>query len=212
MARPIRFTYGNLAAASVNNIATSQSVASGAAFNLNGSAVVGGVAVLDQARRVLITSAGNDSAVTFTVTGTNRQGQVITESLLGGNIAAVNTYNDFLTVTSVTVSPGTASTVQLGTTTIASTLIPLDWYANPTNISINAVVTGTINFTVNETWDDAYPANGLTPANFVAIAALTGKTSTTQTTITSTATELQLVINSGSGSVFFELVQARWST
>jgi len=212
--RPITFNFGNLAAASATNIALSQGpITGGNSVTLNGSTVVGGVAILDQARRVLITSVGNDSGITFTVTGTNRYNAVMSETLTGGNVGAVNTNNDFLTVTKIVANGTTASTITVGTTTIASIMVPLEMYGNPTNISLNFVVTGTVNYTVNETWDDPYNLVGLYPANqyppnWVALAALTGKTTTSQAGLTATARALQVVINSGSGSLLCEIVQA----
>ena len=92
-------------------------------------------------------------------------------------------------------------------------MVPIEMYGNPTNISINCVVTGTINYTVNETFDDPYNNSGLYPANqyppnWYAITALSAKTATAQGALSSTARALQLVINSGSGSLLFEVVQA----
>lgn len=206
--RPINVTLGNLAAASANNIALSQSLAGAGPVTLNGSTVVGGVAVLDQARQVLITSAGDDHLITFTVTGLNRWNQVISETVTGGAIAAVPTTNAFATVTRIVSSGATAAAITVGTNGVTSIMIPVDWEANPTNIALNAVVTGTVNYTVNQTWDNPYTSTGLYPANWTAISALSAKTATVQANITNDFTALQLVINSGTGSVLLDVVQA----
>ena len=205
--RPIRFTFGGLAAASVNNIAQSQTLGSATTVTLNGSAVSGGVATLDQARRVIITSAGNDSAVTFTITGTSRSGVPISESLAGANIGAAQSTNDFATVTKVASSAATSS-IQVGTNGLASIYVPLDVYANPTNVSVNCVVTGTINYTVSATTDDIYASSGLAPTNFFSTAVIAAGAVTAQGNLTKTATALQFLINSGTGSIAIQVVQA----
>jgi hypothetical protein len=206
--RPINVTLGNLAAASANNIALSQSLGGAGPVTLNGSTSVGGVAVLDQARQVLITSAGNDSGITFIVTGLNRWNQIISETIAGGNVAAVATTNVFATVTKIVSSAATAAAITVGTNGVTSIMIPVDWEANPTNIGLNAVVTGTVNYTINQTWDNPYTTTGLYPANWTAISALSAKTATAQVNLTNDFTALQLVINSGTGSLLLEVVQA----
>ncbi len=206
--RPVYVTLGTLAAASANNIAASQTLGAAGPVTLNGTTVVGGVAILDQARQVLITSAGNDSGITFRVTGLNRWNQIISETVTGGSGSAVATTNPFATVTSIVSSGATAAAITVGTNGVTSILIPVDWEANPTNIALNAVVTGTVNYTVNQTLDNPYTSTGLYPANFTAISALSAKTATVQVNITNDLTALQLVINSGTGSVLLEVVQA----
>jgi hypothetical protein len=206
--RPISLTLGILATASANNIAQSQTTAGAANLLINGSAAFGGVATLDQARRVLLTDLGNDTGTNFTVTGTNRYGQKISEVLAGTNGGIAGTNNDFLTVTNVATSAATsASGVTVGTNTIASILVPIEMYGQ-TNLVLSAAVTGSVNFTVNETWDDPYLPTGLYPVNFQAIAAFSGKTSSMQVALINTIRALQFVINSGSGSVAFDIVQS----
>src|SRR5579864_4719534 len=111
----------SLAAASANNIATSQTISGASAVTLNGSTVSGGVATLDTARRVLISSGGNDSSITFTVTGTQWDGQTISQTVTGSNGGTVATNLDFLTVTKIVTSGSTASTITVGTNTVGDT-------------------------------------------------------------------------------------------
>ncbi|HEY1806015.1 MAG TPA: hypothetical protein VGG45_16195 [Terracidiphilus sp.] len=105
-----------LAAASANNISLSQSLAGAGKLLLNGSTA----GVLDTQRRVLITSAGNDSGLTWTITGTNDGGAAIKDSVAGGNIAAVASNLDFASVTSIASSGATAAAVTVGTNTVGS--------------------------------------------------------------------------------------------
>lgn len=144
----------SLVAASANNVAASQSPAAGA-ITLNGSAVAGGVATLDTQRRVLITSGGNDTAINFTVNGTNGAGFPISDTFAGGNPTAVSNL-DFKTVTSVTHTGSVAGTVTVGTNTTGSSLWQIvNWNAYPPNISVAVqLVSGAVTFTVEHTYDD----------------------------------------------------------
>ena len=74
---------------------------------LDGVMSNGGTSVLGAGRNVTLTSAGNDSGVTFTVTGIGITGREITEDITGGNDSTVTTTAFFKSVTSIT---GTAVT------------------------------------------------------------------------------------------------------
>lgn len=167
MPNPIIVQVGPLAAASINNIAQSQSTTAAANLTINGSAATGGVATLDKQRKVLITSAGNDSGISFTVFGTNNDSNPFSETVTGGNIAAVSTTQDFLTVTRIATSGATASTVQVGTSGVASSKwFPNDTGRNPTNIGMFFQAVGTVNYTLELTQDDP---NNIINANPVQI-------------------------------------------
>jgi flagellin len=64
---------------------------------------------------VLISSTANDSSLSFTVTGTDRSGNVLEEVIAGGNTAATQTTKRFGTVTSIAAS-GNVGAVSIGTT------------------------------------------------------------------------------------------------
>src|SRR5512135_871782 len=71
-------------------------------------------------RRVIITSGGNDTGITFTITGTNSTGSTIVEVLVGANAGAAQTNQDFATVRSIVPSAAVAGTVSSGTNGVAS--------------------------------------------------------------------------------------------
>lgn len=93
---------------SINNIAASQDPAGAGNLTLASSPVT-----LPQARFVYITSAANDTAFTFTVTGLDVNGSPLTEVVTGGNAKAVVTTQRFIVVSNVAVS-GNAGSVQVG--------------------------------------------------------------------------------------------------
>lgn len=195
MAIPFQTTLA-LAAASATNIAASQSPGAGA-ITINGSAATSGVATLDAARRVLITSGGNDSAITFTVVGTNRTGNPLSETVTGANASTAQTTQDFLTITSVTHTGTVAGTVTVGTSGVASSSwFPVNYHTTPVNLGIGVVVTGTINYTVEYTYDDPNaPYTGTFPTVFP-LSALATKTANTDGSLAQPVFAVRLTQNS----------------
>ena len=221
--RLITAQVGSLVAASANNIAQSQSPGAGAIV-LNGSTVVNGVAILDVARRVLLTSGGNDSAITFTVKGTDWNGNTQSETLAGGNAAAVATALDFASITGVTHTGSVAGTLTIGTNGVASTRpVFLDEYSYaPTSVQID--VTGTVNYTVQQSLDDPNQpgtgsqttigpgllGQGAFSINWVnsSDAATINATTTVVSFFAYVPKLVRVVLNSGTGSVKLKVLQA----
>jgi hypothetical protein len=209
--RPIIASVGPLAAASANNISLSQTPAGAGALTLNGSLISGGVATLDNPRRVLITTA--DTTHAFTVTGATPTGAAISEVV--GPIATGTAYTaqDFKTVTSVTINGGATAAVTVGTNGVASTpWVRLDEWANP-HTSIQCNVAGTVNYTVQFSNDDPNdPTNPVIPSamawintndpNGVAAVA------SILTNLLFTSRYVRTLLNSGTGSVAMTVIQA----
>ena len=208
--RPITVSAGPLAGANASNIAQSQTPGASGNLTLNGTLVSGGVATLDNPRRILITT--NDTTTTFTVTGTTPTGAVITETL---KIVAGSSYTaqDFSTVTSIAVNQATTAAVTVGTNGIAATpWARLDEWAN-TQVSIQIDVSGTVNYTVQSTMDDPNSAtNSVLPQNMQWVSSndtnVVGATSTLQTNYLFSPTFVRVLLNSGSGSISATFAQA----
>jgi hypothetical protein len=120
------------------------------------------VSTLDAPRQVLITNtepAGNS----FTVTGTNEDGQQITDTMVtnGGNLT---TALNFATVTQVAIAAAAANPLSVGTTSTAeSRWVNFDPWALGA-ISKQCVVAGAATYTVQITNDDPMsPTNPVAP-------------------------------------------------
>lgn len=209
-----------LAAASANNIATSQSPGSGA-ITLNGADVSGGVATIDTysasnntetGRRVIVTSGGNDTGINFTVTGTNSSGSVISDTFAGASGAAAQSNLDFVTVTSVTHTGSVASTVTVGTNGVGSTRwISFNYLVTPPmNLGIAVeLVSGSANFSVQYTYDD--PNNltsGVTYPLPFTLATISAQSATIDSTISTPIFAVRLLVNSGTGTLRTRIIQA----
>lgn len=142
-----------LTAADDDGIVTTVNPANNAALTLNGALASGGVAVLDQARRVCVYSSGDDTLVLFTVTGTDRYGRTVSDSFYGSNASQAYSSVDFKTVTAIQTT-GNASQITVGTNKIASTpWYPVDVHRNPFELSCfisfsdGAVAEGQVEYT-----------------------------------------------------------------
>jgi hypothetical protein len=199
-----------LAAPDDNGISASQSLGAAGNLLINGALASGGIATLDVPRRVLITSAGNDSSLTWIVTGTGANGLSLTESLAGGNAVGVYTNHDFSTVTSIHGSAATASTVIAGTNGIASSVpIIMDTIVNPATYGAAAVVSGTVNYSIEKSYDDFAPLfdlNANTPTWFPT-SGFSGQTTNQSGTIAGPCTMIRLTVNDGTGSVSMKLIK-----
>jgi len=139
-----------MGAANASGIAASQSLAAAGYLTLVASPVV-----LDTQRRVIITSAGDDSGITWTVIGTNESGMPIKDVFAGANAAAAQSNLDFLAVSSIYGSGATASTVTAGTNGVGAS--PWKMYADTIatpHISFDfEIVSGTPNVSIQYTQD-----------------------------------------------------------
>lgn len=175
----------------------------GTTVTLDGTLTSGGTFTSSDGmgRQLVITDAGghNQTTATYTIVGTDADGIAVTESIAGpGALGSVNPVHYFLTVTSVTIaSPVAGSTVSIGTTGILGTqTLPLN-YRSDNGPTYAADVTGTIDYTVNETLDQIHTlTNPAYDSSWFPLAALTAKTADVLTTGTIHTTACQLVVNS----------------
>jgi hypothetical protein len=194
MALPFHTTLA-FAAPSANNISASQSPGAGAIL-INGSAATAGVATLDAARRVLLTSGGDDTSRTFTITGTSASGSPLVETIAGGNPTSYTT-QDFKTITGVTHSGTVAGTLTVGTNQVASGpwYMP-DRHLTPMTMGVAVVVSGTINYTVEYTFDNPNnPYTGTFPTVFP-LATMTSQTTNQDSTFTTPFYAVRVTQNS----------------
>lgn len=191
-----------LAAAAVGAVAAAQTTGGAANLLINGSLASGGVATLAAQQQLGFTSAGNIAAVIFTITGTDDQNRVISETVTGVNANTVNTVLNYKTVTQIATSTAVGSAVSVDTRQVgASSAVPIDTYLNPTDISVSVIVTGTVNYTVQWTQDDVFAGTGVGPFTwFSAAANLVGATTTQAGSIGAPVSAIRVLTNSGGGT------------
>lgn len=205
--RPIEVSIA-LDAANATGIAQSQSPSVAGSLTLNGSMVTSGVAYLQGgsvARSVQFTFAQNAVGKSYTVYGTVLEnGSVVAESVAGTSVSAQTT-NLFLTVTRVDTDSTGGLTV--GTNGIGGTRwLPVDWIKDPFNVGFGCVVTGTVNYTVQHTFDDIFDGSVIPVAfDHTDIA---NEITNQQGNYQFAARALRVKINSGTGTVRSTFLQS----
>lgn len=186
-----------LAAVDDNGISAAQQLVGAGNLLLNGALVVAGAATLDYARQLGMFSSGNISTVVFTITGTDANGNAITDTITGINNSTVETTKYFKTVTQIAADAAVGTDVIAGTVDeIATQAIPLNAY-EAIAATVSVVVTGTINFTVQETFDNVLRL-GSSSITWQNVTALATKTATTVSPISVHATATRTIVNSHS--------------
>jgi len=170
--------------------------------------VYGGmVATLDVARQVLITAAANETGKVFTVTGTDISGNPQSETLAGPNVSTVATGLNYKTVTSVSIGAAAVGAITVGTNGVsASRWVRLDEWA-PSSVGVQCTVSGTVNYTVQTTFDN----DSVTPLATTWVSSadtnVVGATATKQSYFTYAPVYARVLINSGTGTVTATFVQ-----
>jgi len=196
-------------AASNNAIALLQTLGAAGNLTLNGSLASsseGGtpsVIFYNYNRYVTLTSANDLSGVNFTITGTINSAPV-SQTIAGPDNDTVATTVVFDTVTSISASAA-ATAVSAGTGTFGQTRwFESDYYLNVSNLSIQVVVTGTINYTFGTTLDNV---NLITPTLFDPISGMTNATTSQLGNYLPATNFSTIVINSGTGSLTATFIQ-----
>lgn len=214
-----------LAAGVVGAIAASQTPGGAGNLVINGTLASGGVATLPVQQQIGITSAGVDNTFTLTVTGTDANGAIVTETLTGPNATTVKTVNSYLTITRIAVSGAAAAALTVDTVQAGQDQpVILDRYQNPLMASVSVEVSGTVNYTVQYTNDDLFNTAPnavvwVNSANTTLVAATTNNqgvvgldtqvtAATVGSLIASFATAVRLVTNSGGGTATMIVNQA----
>lgn len=175
----------------------------GAAFTLTANAATDGLA---HQVSILNDSINDHSGKTVTLVGTDTNGVALTEVVTGPGVSAtVESAGYFLTLTSATPSATIgADTFDIGWVDEVSTqAIPLNWRSE-SGATINVDVTGTIDFTVQETFD-AIQTLGFQGVQWVDITALAAKTADTTSKATVGATAIRLKVNSYSSGAELQM-------
>lgn len=110
MSSDIESTFITAAAASAAAISTAAGVGNNAALTLTASPYV-----TDAVRKITITSAGDDDAISFTIVGLDHLGNAATENLVGANAAVATSVGYWTSITSITAVGDPAGNVSAGT-------------------------------------------------------------------------------------------------
>ncbi len=215
MGQPIVFTQV-LAAVNTAIIAASQSPGSSAITLTN---VTSGI-TLDTQRRVVLYSGGNDTAINFTITGTNQSGATIQDTIAGGNTTATPAVSnlDFLKVTNIVHTGTVTSTLTVGTGNTGSSMWQIvNWNADPQSMGVFVELrSGAANYTVQYTFDDPNILPGTGGLNQAGLAypvaldlpAMLNQTTSLDAAFATPFVAFRLTTNSGTGTLVLRALQA----
>jgi hypothetical protein len=210
--RPVSITR-TLAAAVTTAIAAGQTLGGAGSFLVNGSLATGGVATIPVPSQVTLTSTGNISARTFTITGTDYRGQIISEAIAGPNNNTVTTTNTFATVTAISVNGAVGTATSLGNAQAgASPVIPLDMYLNPFNVTLELDITGTNSITVQYTNGDIFATGSLESLVWNPLGSMTAVAVNTVDSLISAVRGVRMITISGSGTSVLNVNQSGAAT
>lgn len=144
----------NLDNTSTTKVAAAQTTA-GAAF-LTLASAASAIDSSGAARYLLITTTEDDSAITYIIVGLDADGNSITETATLPNHTTASSTKAYASVSSFHVGAAIGANMSVGTlnstATAFSKTVPLDFYAR-TGVTVITEVTGTIVYTVQETFD-----------------------------------------------------------
>ena len=140
-----------------NGVFEDQTLGGAGDFSLDGAGVVSGEWITPDgfAKQIGFESTGNISGVTFTVNGFADIDRhvALSETLSGPNNNTVETSNYFYVITSIAADGAVATNTEAGPVDEAVTVpIPLNWRGGVA--SVNLDITGTIDITIQNTFDD----------------------------------------------------------
>jgi len=138
-----------------DGISVAAAVAGAGNLTLGGALTSGGLYTADYARQITIVSDGADSGRTFTVTGTDANGNVQTEAITGPASTTVESAKYFKTISSIAVDAACAGNISSGIVDeFVTPVIPLNYGSdNQATVSIEGIV-GTLSITVEQTFSD----------------------------------------------------------
>jgi len=131
-------TISDEVAADPNGISESAQVANNAALTIGGALHSGNTITFISGRKIVITSGGDDSGISFTIVGTDVNGAALTESLTGANAGDATSTNFFKTIASITAVGDPAGTVVAGSTGSAADVV----FEGPTRLKGFSIVSG----------------------------------------------------------------------
>lgn len=134
-------------AADADGVCQSQTPAAGGSQDLtiNGAQASGGVASFDAGRLITIASAADDSGRTFTITGTDVNGDTQSE-VIAGPATTVTGTKYFKTVTTVNVDDDTAGAITVGMSADAADVIFRERARLKGAFIVNAATAGVVTF------------------------------------------------------------------
>ena len=173
---------------------------------------VQGYTTFSTPQHVSIYSAGDDTGDTFTVTGLDRYGNVMTDAITGANADTATGTKNFSRVDLVVSSGASAAGVEVGVDgTCESQWLLLNYRSGDFNVGIGTELSATATYAVQHTFDDILEVGKVEDDHTVLThSTLTGETTNQDGNYTNPPAAMRLAITAHtSGTVTMNVIQAR---
>lgn len=178
-----------------DGIAESQTPGGAGNLTLDGALVSGGIATLDAAQKVSITSAADETGRTFTVTGIDADGKALVEAVTGGNATLVKSAGYFKTVSQIAVDAATTGAITVGSGNEGVTpTIPVNWRQSDFKVSQSVVLSSGASLTYSAEHTFATVQDGSAVFDWFTTDGLTALTATDESNIAFPVTGVRLNI------------------
>lgn len=202
--RPITFTYAPTAT-DADALCLAQQVASGAAMLLNGVLAnsAGTLCTMGDQQVITVTTTQDNTLVTATITGKDRQGNTASESKALGNSTLISFSKYYYTVSSITVNAAVTANLTVGVNGLGgSQPYALDIYSSPVDASIVVdTATGSPTYKAQYTYDDIFAETWPNSTqHWFDSASMTGKTAAFVDTVSTPVAAVRIVITTQASS------------
>ena len=195
-----------------DGIVVAETLGAAGDFTIGGALASNGAVTFDYPRQIIQTTVGNESARTFTITGTDEDGVAQTLAMTGLNATTGETAEYWSTVTQIASDDATVNDVKFGTVDeIQTKTYPLNFYSTEA-ATVSVDVTGTIDFTVQETFESVLDLSSpAVNATWADVSALADKTADTTAAVSKNATAVRITVNSYSSGAELQarIIQSR---
>ena len=143
------FITADTVALDADGISAAAAVGEDAALVIGGALSSGGSCTFNAGRGVTILSAGDDSGISFTVTGTDVNSDSQTESITGANAGTATGSKYFLTISCISAVGDPAGNVSAGVNASAGNVIFAGRMRLKGVFTVNSATAGTVSFTTS---------------------------------------------------------------
>ena len=143
------FITADTVALDADGISAAAAVGEDAALVIGGALPSGGSCTFNAGRVVTILSAGDDSGISFTVTGTDVNEDDQTESITGANAGTATGSKYFLTISGISAVGDPAGNVSAGVNASAGNVIFAGRMRLKGVFTVNSATAGTVSFTTS---------------------------------------------------------------
>jgi hypothetical protein len=181
-----------------NSIALAQQLGEAGNLTLAGAEVTAGVwtATDGLAHQIGVACAGDINTVVFTITGTDREGRVLTDTVTGVNGDTVETTKYFYTISQIAASAAVGTDVIVGTVDEVISKVFVTDYRGVDQYTIAVDIGGTLNYDIEYTFQDIHNTSSTQSVTWVNHSEIVNETTSQDSYVEAMPIAFRLAVNS----------------